>query len=513
MRRPLQEVDSSCALEQLLERICTELPPLVIIIVLRPLPAVELARLACVHRALWIAVLYLRQESPGPRYGPPDEELYWKASGYSRLERAAAFGDVAVIAAMVRAGVDEHGTPLLRAGENVLESILCRLNSKYKKEKRPRKWATNFERAIDMALIRAVSHGHVHAAELLLTAGADVHALEESALRNASWHGQVCHINGVIWLSTHTMRQVDAVMLLLEHGANVHAVHGNALTCACTAGNRKLVDFLLLHSAANVHADSDQALRNAVKKGHTDIVALLIEHGANVRAQRHDFPKIASRNGYSDILTMLIQSGADVRVDSDFILRCECTRDRADLVALLLENGANVHAQNDEPLRQACYYGHTAVVDVLLKAGANVHAGEGYPLRAACRYNDHALIVGLLLEKGAAVDADMDEALMWASSHGHTDSVALLLQHGADATALKASVLLKASAYPATLELLLTHGACMREEEMLQARQESAGAEQFSSQLLAAIDTPIGPPDPSTPEIPRGYFPNHDGWL
>jgi ankyrin repeat protein len=123
---------------------------------------------------------------------------------------------------------------------------------------------------------------------------------------------------------------------------------------------------------------------------------------------------------------------------------------------------------------------------------------------AACRYNDHALIVGMLLEQGAAVDADMDEALVWASSHGHTDSVALLLEHGADATALKVSVLLKASAYPATLELLLTHGACMREEEMLQAREESAGAE------LAAMDTPIGHPDPSTSEIPSGYLTTRD---
>jgi hypothetical protein len=98
----------------LLLRTAMTLPIHILVIVLHPLPAVELARLACVHNVFWRALLSLRQQHPGRRYAKPKESLLANARMWSRLSRAGYYGDVAVIQSIVAAGVDEHGTMQVR---------------------------------------------------------------------------------------------------------------------------------------------------------------------------------------------------------------------------------------------------------------------------------------------------------------------------------------------------------------------------------------------------------------
>jgi hypothetical protein len=71
VRLVAKQKEASQALTQLLERAATQLPCTVLELVLRTLPAVELARLACVHKAFWVALQSLRQQHPGRRYAPP----------------------------------------------------------------------------------------------------------------------------------------------------------------------------------------------------------------------------------------------------------------------------------------------------------------------------------------------------------------------------------------------------------------------------------------------------------
>ncbi|TPX57019.1 hypothetical protein PhCBS80983_g04118 [Powellomyces hirtus] len=49
-------------------------------------------------------------------------------------------------------------------------------------------------------------------------------------------------------------------------------------------------------------------------------------------------------------------------------------RECPETVAFLLEDGADVHANKDEALRQAAADGYFRVVQVLMQHGANVHA-------------------------------------------------------------------------------------------------------------------------------------------
>ena len=283
----LEDLEASNELSQLLERVATELPPLALIIILRPLPFVELARLACVHKAFRVVLLILRQ-NPGqasgrPRYGPPDGRDFARAQDQCRLARAACFGDVAVLQAMITAGVDEHGTPLLEA------------------------IAINNKRSVDHALYLAACSGFIQAVDLLLDAGVGLLGCQWSILEAASSAGHA-----------------DIVALLIQRGADVHTLDDFALRIASASGHDNLVK-LLIELGADIHAQNDGALRRASSHGHTATVAVLLQRGANVHAVGYD-----SWENY-------VPSGLTA-------IRIASAYDHAETVQLLMAHGAQLSA-------------------------------------------------------------------------------------------------------------------------------------------------------------------------
>jgi hypothetical protein len=220
-------------LAQLLEQVIA-LPLETHTLVLRHLPMPELARLSCVHKALLVAWQELRRKHPGKRYDPPTPGDLASVKDYPRLVRAGYFGDVAVIQAMMAAGVDEHGVPLLEAHTADDDDIV-----RYGRV-----------RAVDAALCNAASFGHLHAAELLLDAGADV----------------------------------NAFVLL---GMDSDKMPFRPLHCASYSGHADIVQ-LLIQRGANVRAYGDHALQLASLHGHADVVQLLIQHGAVMPPEEED---------------------------------------------------------------------------------------------------------------------------------------------------------------------------------------------------------------------------------
>jgi ankyrin repeat protein len=82
------------------------------------------------------------------------------------------------------------------------------------------------------------------------------------------------------------------------------------------------------------------------------------------------------------------------RIDRDFLNASESGH--TEVVHLLLNAGANVHAINNYAIRLASSNGYTGVVQLLLNVGAKVHAGDDEAIRWA-RRNGHTEIVHLLL--------------------------------------------------------------------------------------------------------------------
>ena len=103
--------------------------------------------------------------------------------------------------------------------------------------------------------------------------------------------------------------------LLMQAGASTAGLESIQLIQAAGAGNAERVKSLL---ATNVNLDLDRgaAISNAAAAGHTAIVELLIQAGANVNLRdKLGFTPIASAAyaGYGQIVQLLIDAGADTQ--------------------------------------------------------------------------------------------------------------------------------------------------------------------------------------------------------
>jgi hypothetical protein len=121
----------------------------------------------------------------------------------------------------------------------------------------------------------------------LVENGANIHALNDSALRYASFNGLL-----------------DIVKFLVEQGADIHVFGDEALRHASGNGHLEVVKFLV-EQGADIHAMNDYALQNASKYGHLEVVKYLVENGADIHADNDYALQLASNNGYSEVVEYL----------------------------------------------------------------------------------------------------------------------------------------------------------------------------------------------------------------
>jgi uncharacterized protein len=155
------------------------------------------------------------------------------------------------------------------------------------------------------------------------------------------------------------------------------------------------------------------ALTAAAEHGHHEVVACLLEKGADVNLpdrNRWTALMLAAYHGFAEVVEALLAQGANPNVS------------HADTQATALISAS----QNGNP----------AVVRRLLEAGAEVNArmrGGGTALMCAAE-KGHREVVDLLLARGAdlrALSSNDVNALMLASQHGHRDVIERLLAQGA----------------------------------------------------------------------------------
>uniref|UniRef100_A0A671WSC5 Tetratricopeptide repeat, ankyrin repeat and coiled-coil containing 2 n=1 Tax=Sparus aurata TaxID=8175 RepID=A0A671WSC5_SPAAU len=245
------------------------------------------------------------------------------------------------------------------------------------------------------------------------------------------------------------------------------------------------VSRLLIMGGADVNYRSD-VLNNApllcvhAHLGHSDAVALLLDHGAQVDAQSQDGLTalgFAAAAGHLDIVTMLCQHKAKAgHVDSSgrCVLVHAAQQGHLEVLRFLLKHatwsctsccgqrGASRCQAVQQAVIAAARMGHTecellknlppsvflsaltaaagsgklAVCRLLLDQGAAVDQGNKQgvaPLFSAVRH-DHWKVVELLLNHGVEVnmvDQQGRTAVMTAASEGHLTTGQLLLDHGA----------------------------------------------------------------------------------
>lgn len=227
---------------------------------------------------------------------------------------------------------------------------------------------------------------------------------------------------------------------------------------------------------------SEQAIHLAARRGHLDMVKLLLDRGASPDARDSQGTTPLFETSDPAIAKLLIARGAKVSArDSDGIQPIHRAATRSlELVKLLVRHGADPLSRDQRgcrPLHDAARDGNLEIASDLVGRGSPVDARIADPEDyfrngwqalhfAAAREDspDALAIAALLLRKGAAVNAitrEGETALHLAKDGSMTR---LLLQNGAKvgATARNGETPLHAAALDgnaARIQLLLDHGA------------------------------------------------------
>lgn len=187
-----------------------------------------------------------------------------------------------------------------------------------------------------------------------------------------------------------------------------------ALHCAASNGQLDVVK-ILVERGANLRAFDEcgaTPLHISAEKGQIEVVKYLLSKGASNRAFDRDGTTAlhrAVRGGNSDVIRLLLDKGAVKVVDRHGVtlLHVAANRNRTDLLKFLVDKGGDANAR-DEDGRELIH-----------------HAAVGGAID----------VVNVLLDKGVYVDepdSDKTTPLMLAAHHGHADLVSLLLKRGAN---------------------------------------------------------------------------------
>jgi len=165
---------------------------------------------------------------------------------------------------------------------------------------------------LNEALKRAASYGHTDIVTLLLSAGADIHYLDDYGLRYACLYSHI-----------------ETVSTLIAAGAYVNAGGGLPITYASSAGCY-------------------------------DTTALLLASGSVI--PRNTFQDIVYR-GLTRIATLFISAGCDIHVNGELALITAVARGHTDIITALLAAHADVSTALEtveSPAWQVAYAGHRA---------------------------------------------------------------------------------------------------------------------------------------------------------
>ncbi|KAI5204535.1 hypothetical protein E4T39_03593 [Aureobasidium subglaciale] len=249
------------------------------------------------------------------------------------------------------------------------------------------------------------------------------------------------------------------VRQLLEQGTSVEESlddRQTPLQFAAQEGHTRIVQLLIEHGAdVNALRCNGSALGLAAEKGNEEVVKLLLSRRALVDGNEGPSwltPLQAScAKGHIRVAKALLDAGADVNaLDEPRLspspLRYACQIEREDIARLLLEGGANIDDRDTDPtcgltpLQFCAAMGFKALVHTLVEFGADLDAPHrlGCPLvRAVTRINDatetNIEVVVFLLDKGANIEGALGgETPLQAASVSNRIAIArLLLDRGA----------------------------------------------------------------------------------
>lgn len=286
--------------------------------------------------------------------------------------------------------------------------------------------------AFDLRLVEAVRSKDVNAVRALLKSAVDVNAPQGDGATALHW---AVHYD-----------DIATADLLLRAGARTNAVNDLGVTplyLACTNRNATMVEKLLA-AGANPNAtllNGETVLMNCARTGNALSVKALIAAGArvNVTEPEHDQSALmwAAAEKHPDVVRLLIDAEADIRARSRTYpetVTSEVTQraGREELNYTVLRGGST-------PLLFAARSGDAESLGLLIAAGADVNdtLPNGMSALVLAAHSGQGAAAGALLEKGADPNAAGIgySALHAAVLRGDVNLVTDLLRHNANPNA------------------------------------------------------------------------------
>ena len=194
------------------------------------------------------------------------------------------------------------------------------------------------------------------------------------------------------------------------------------------------------------------ALMLAAGQGHSNIVSILVDAGANVNALSKSGDTalcLAAFPGDMGTIEILLDSGAKIDGPKNPLLNCSplvtvARQGRTDVVISLLERGADTGGRSREALVNAAEHGDFQMVAALLDKGADANfESRGDTALMFAAWRGDVEMVWLLLDNGAKANAVGSQGMTAffqavgsiATLREKTEIITLLRNNGADANA------------------------------------------------------------------------------
>jgi ankyrin repeat protein len=368
-------------------------------------------------------------------------------SGYTPLHYAAMNGTVGAISILLQYGANvdskaRDGTsPIHLAKDERVATQLLQAGANVELQDNARR----------VPLHHAAFLGREKVVTLFLEKGAFALPREEygrTALHLAMISGHAGTIRSLLGLSGgEALAATDRDGRTPLHIAAIHGLGSKATVARSLATPQFISSLLPVINARD--RDGRTPFHLAVLQGHTELVELLLEWGAD--SDLYDNSQgsalhFAAHYGHHGIVELLIGRGSDIEarykgkaLGAEVSVRSGATMetDLEDTAGqMLAEATFNADVEGSTPLHIAASQGHTQTIRVLLRHGANLKATneKWTALHFACQ-SGHVDAVKLLLSQGADINAQ-DESrqtpLFFAASWGHEAVLRLLLKNGAD---------------------------------------------------------------------------------
>jgi ankyrin repeat protein len=327
-------------------------------------------------------------------------------------------------------------------------------------------------------LYHATTNGHTTTVRLLLEAGADPNAVDHRGVSAAT--------------VAVTDENLPLLQLLINANADLNLAQSEPapFARALRKGRSDIVALLLANGAEPVLYGYQLAIESAIAQRDTAMVAVLVAEGGGFEAQTEQrepvlFQFVNSCDFESFAWALQLGADPDVRtLKNDNLLSrvialntrvCPLDEVRLQFAEALLAADVDVEqksARDDTPLLAALYHKRAGIVRALIQAGAKfdgVHSSkQGNVLILAARAGlndvvDEALARGLDINHRWQSKLIHTNALLAAVGAGHEETVAHLFANGAILTTdftgdiLVHNCFLQAARHPAVLEHLVRH--------------------------------------------------------